>query len=162
MRVEDIMTRSVKVVRPETPMVEVVTAMCLYRVSGLPVVEGDERLIGIVSEKDVLARMFPTLDDLMEGMAGVDLDEMMGTYKEVFRLKVADLMSYTPITVRPETHILKASATMASHQFRRIPVAEDGSLVGMVSLGDVHKAIFQTNVQEAIGRPQVVEEVESD
>ncbi|MEF8793134.1 CBS domain-containing protein [Thiohalorhabdus sp.] len=161
MRVNEIMTRSVKVVRPETPLAEVVTAMCLYRVSGMPVVEGDERLIGMIAEKDVLARMFPTLDDLMEGMAGVDLDELMGTYKEIFSLNVSDLMSSKPITVRPDTHILKASATMASHQFRRIPVAEDDSLVGMVSLGDVHKAIFQANVHQAIGSPQVVEEVES-
>lgn len=162
MRVEEIMTRSVKVVRPETPMVEVVTVMCLYRVSGLPVVEGEDRLAGMVAEKDVLAHMFPSPGEVMEGMAGVDLDELMGTYGEIFRLKVADLMTPSPITVRPDTHILKASATMASHRFRRIPVAEDGFLVGMVSLGDVHKAIFRSNIQDAIGRPQGVEEVESD
>ncbi len=106
--------------------------------------------------------MFPPLNDLMESMALVDLDDLMGKYKEIFRLRVSDLMSANPISVRPDTHILKASATMASHKFRRIPVAEGESLVGMVSLGDIHKAIFRANVQEAIGGPRVVEELETE
>ena len=146
MLVKDIMARSVRTVTPETPLVEVVSLMCLYRFSGLPVLE-DDRLVGIIAEKDVLARMFPTLEELMEGgMGNVDLDQMMGRYKDVVRLKVADVMSGRPITVSPDMHALRAAAVMAKHRFRRIPVAEGERLVGMLSLGDVHKAIFQENI----------------
>ncbi len=151
MLVRDIMARSVRSVTPETPLVEVVSLMCLYRFSGLPVVDADGTIVGIIAEKDVLARMFPTLEELMEsGMATVDMDEMMGRYKEVVRLKVADAMTPNPITVSPDMHVLRAAAVMAKRKFRRIPVAEGGKLVGMVSLGDVHKAIFQANIAQTL------------
>lgn len=149
MLVKDIMSRGVRSVTPETPLVEVVSLMCLYRFSGLPVVEGS-RLVGIIAEKDVLGRMFPSLDELMEGMASIDLNEMMGRYTEVVKLRVADVMTANPMTVSPDMHILRAAAVMAKHKFRRIPVAEDGELSGMLSLGDVHKAIFHANLAASL------------
>lgn len=149
MLVKDIMSCGVRSVTPETPLAEVVSLMCLYRFSGLPVVEGT-RLVGIIAEKDVLSRMFPSLEELMEGMASIDLNEMMGRYTEVVRLKVADVMTPDPITVSPDMHILRAAAVMAKHKFRRIPVADNGELVGMLSLGDVHKAIFHANLATSL------------
>lgn len=145
MLVKDIMTSGVRSVTPDTPLTEVVSLMCLNRYSGLPVVDGD-KLVGIVAEKDVLARMFPSLEELMGGMASIDLDELMGRYKEVVQLKVSDVMASDPITVSPDMHALRAAAVMARHKFRRIPVASGGELVGMLSVGDVHKAIFHANL----------------
>jgi CBS domain-containing protein len=152
MLVENVMTHSIRTVSPQSRIMEVASIMCLYRISGLPVVEEGNKLVGIIAEKDVLHRMFPTLQDLMEGnMGSIDLDEMMGKYKDVMNLTVTDLMSANPITVSPKMHILRASAIMVRNKFRRIPVAENGELCGMLSLGDVHKAIFHSNVAE-IGR----------
>jgi CBS domain-containing protein len=152
MLVENVMTRSVRTVSPDSRIMEVASIMCLYRLSGLPVIEAGNKLVGIIAEKDVLHRMFPTLQDLMEGnMGSIDLDEMMGKYKDVVNLKVADLMSANPITVSPKMHILRASAIMVRNKFRRIPVADNGQLLGMLSLGDVHKAIFHANVAD-LGR----------
>ena len=146
MQVQDIMTASVRTVTPETKLLEVASLMCLYRFSGLPVVEGDE-LLGIITERDVLHRMFPTLENLMEeGIGAVDLDQMMGQYKDVLKLAVGDVMIRNPITVPPDMHVLRAATVMARNRFRRIPVADAGRLVGMLSLGDVHKAIFQANI----------------
>lgn len=147
MNVSEIMNRSVRSVAPDTKLLEVASLMCLYRFSGLPVVEKGDRLVGIIAEKDVLHRLFPTLEDLIgEGMQSVDLDHMMSQYKGVMTLRVSDLMVRNPITVSPDMHILRAATVMARNKFRRIPVAEDGKLVGMVSLGDIHKAIFQANI----------------
>ncbi len=152
MLVKEIMSCTARAVKVETPLIEVVSLMCLYRYSGLPVVDDDHKMVGFIAEKDVLARMFPSLEELMEqgGMANIDMDEMMGRYKEVVRLKVADLMSNTVISTTPETHILRAASNMARHKFRRIPVTDGGILVGMVSMGDVHKAIFKLNVTESV------------
>ena len=145
MLVKDVMSCGVRTVTPETPLAEVVSLMCLYRYSGLPVVEGS-RLVGIIAEKDVLGTMFPSLEDLMEGMASINLDEMMGRYQDVVKLKVADVMTGSPKTVSPDMHVLRAAAVMARYKFRRIPVADGDTLVGMLSLGDVHKAIFHANL----------------
>ena len=149
MLVQDVMSKSVRTVTPDTSLVEVVSLMCLYRFSGLPVVD-DGRLVGMIAEKDVLSRMFPSLDDLMEGMASINFDEMTGRYKDVVKLKVSDVMTQNPITVSPDWHVLRAAAAMARYKFRRIPVAKDGTLVGMLSLGDVHKAIFHANLASSL------------
>ncbi|MET0028927.1 MAG: CBS domain-containing protein [Candidatus Thiodiazotropha sp.] len=141
------MSRSPKTVSPETKLLEVVSLMCLFRYSGLPV-EQDGKLVGIIAEKDVLHRMFPTLEEVMDGMSSPDYDRMMMQYKDVVNLKVEDLMSHSVISVRPDMHILRAATIMVRHKFRRIPVAEGDQLIGMLSLGDIHKAIFQENLAQ--------------
>jgi CBS domain-containing protein len=153
MLVKDIMSRSVRTVTPETPLIEVVSVMCLFRFSGMPVVEAgsdSNKLVGFVAERDVLHRLFPSLDDLMEAGASVDYDKMMGKYKGVMNLKVGDLMTEKVITVQPDMHILRAATIMVQNRFRRIPVADGGIVVGMLSLGDVHKAIFQSNISTGL------------
>lgn len=147
MKVRDVMSTSVRSVKPETRVKEVASLMCLYRFHGLPVVDEEDRLVGIIAEKDVLNSLFPKLEDLMaEGMHSVDLDQEMGRYKEVLNLTAADLMTRNPVAVDPDMHLLRAATIMVRHKFRRIPIAEDGKLVGMLSLGDVHKAIFHANM----------------
>lgn len=150
MLVKEVMSRSPRTVTPETGLVEVVSLMCLFRYSGLPVMDG-EKMIGFIAEKDVLHRLFPTLEEMMtEGLGSVALDDMMNRYKDVVNLKVKDLMVDKVITVSPEDHVLRAATTMVRHKFRRIPVADNGKLVGMLSLGDIHKAIFQANISSGL------------
>ena len=145
MLVSDIMTRAPKTVAPDSKLLEVVSLMCLYRYSGLPVLD-DGKMVGFIAEKDVLHRMFPKLEDFKDMMAAPDYDNMIYQYRDVVNLKVADVMTPNVITVSPDMHILKAATVMVRHKFRRIPVADGGRLVGMVSLGDIHKAIFQANL----------------
>lgn len=145
MLVSEIMTMSPKTVTPETKLIEVVSLMCLFRFSGLPV-EKDGELLGIVAEKDIMHRMFPKLEDFADIMATPDYESMMLQYKDVVNLTVGDVMTPRVITVSPDMHILRAATIIIRHKFRRIPVAEEGKLVGMLSLGDIHKAIFQVNL----------------
>jgi CBS domain-containing protein len=119
--------------------------MCLYRFSGLPVVDND-KLVSIISEKDILHDMLPDVNELMGSMAAIDLDALLNDYSKVIKLKVADLMTAGVVSVTPDMHILKAASVMASKRFRRIPVADGDALAGMLSLGDVHKAIFHKNI----------------
>lgn len=142
MLVKDIMTSNVRTVTSNQKLGEVVSLMCLYRYSGIPVVD-DGVLKGIVAESDVLKNMFPKLEDLMDSMNKVDYDAQVSHYAEVVNYSVRDIMTPTVITIRPDMHILQAASMMVGRKFRRIPVAEGTNLVGMVSLGDVHKAIFQ-------------------
>jgi CBS domain-containing protein len=149
MLVSDIMTRTPKTVTPDSKLLEVVSLMCLFRYSGLPVVS-DGKMVGFIAEKDVLHRMFPTLEDFKDMMAVPDYDNMVYQYKDVVNLNVSDVMTPNVITVSSDMHILKAATVMVRHKFRRIPVSDDGRLVGMLSLGDIHKAIFQANLSHSM------------
>jgi predicted transcriptional regulator len=151
MLVKEIMTGSPRTVAPETGLLEVVSLMCLYRYSGLPVME-ERKMVGFIAEKDVLHKLFPTLEDMMaDGLGSADYEGMMGKYRGVVNLKVKDLMTLNVISVSPEDHILKAASTMVRNRFRRIPVSDAGELVGMISLGDVHKAVFQASISADLG-----------
>jgi len=141
------MSRAIRSVGPDAKVMEVASIMCLYRIPGIPVVADDGELMGIIAERDVLHGLFPKLDNLMEeGMGNVDLNRQIARYKDVLALSVSDLMTRNPITVTPDMHVLRAASVMVRNHFRRIPVAHDGMLVGMLSLGDLHKAIFHLNV----------------
>lgn len=145
MLVKDIMTTNVRTVTSDKKLGEVVSLMCIYRFSGIPVVD-DGKLVGTVSESDVLGRMFPKLEDLMDNMSVVDYDQQMDQYSDVVSIQVKDVMTPVVISIRPNMHILQAASMMVGRKFRRIPVAEDDKLLGMVSMGDVHKAIYQSTL----------------
>lgn len=150
MLVKDIMTTNIRTVTSDRKLGEVVSLMCIYRYSGIPVVDNG-KLVGTVSESDVLGKMFPKLEDLMGNMATVNYDEQVNQYNNVVNVSVKDVMTPAVITIKPDTHILQAASIMCSRKFRRIPVAIGDKLVGMVSMGDVHKAIYQSTLATKLG-----------
>ena len=97
MKVQDIMTTNVRTVSSDKKLGEVVSLMCIYRYSGIPVVD-DGKLVGTVSESDILGRMFPKLEDLMDSMSAVDYDAQMDQYSDVVSITVKDVM--TPVVSR--------------------------------------------------------------
>lgn len=145
MQVKDIMTTNVRTISSDKKLGEVVSLMCIYRYSGIPVVD-DGKLVGTVSESDVLGKMFPKLEDLMDSMSGVDYDAQMQQYSDVVTITVRDVMTPVVISVKPDMHILQAASMMVGRKFRRIPVAVGDELIGMVSMGDIHKAIYQSTL----------------
>ncbi|MGB5223553.1 MAG: CBS domain-containing protein [Arenicellales bacterium] len=147
MLVSDIMTRTPRTVSPDSKLREVASIMCLYRIPALPVVDEDGILVGNISEMDLLKNLFPTMEDIMAGDAALEIDRMMSNYSASMESRVSDMMVRNPVSVSPDQHVLKAAAKMTNHRFRRIPVADaDGKLVGVMSLGDVHKGVFHSHV----------------
>lgn len=146
MLVRDIMTRSVKVARPDSRIQDVALVMCFNKISGMPVVDADNHILGIISEKDVLWAMFPDLQDVMNQPATLNFEDMERDYRDVINMRVEQLMTRNVITVQPDLPLLRAASAMFRNRIRRVPVAEQGKLAGVISVGDVHKAIFQANM----------------
>lgn len=158
MQVKEVMSYPVRSVSPDTKIMEVASMMCLHRLHGIPIVDDEGKIIGIIAEKDVLHSLFPTLESLMEeGFASVDLDREMAKYKDILAKPVTELMTPKPITVNPEMHVLRAATIMVRHKFRRLPVTENDKLVGMLSIGDVHKAIFHANMTDRLRAQEAAE-----
>jgi len=150
MLVRDIMTTDVKSVKPDTPVKDVAMLMCLQNISGAPVVDDEHNIVGIISEKDVLQHMFPDIAELMAEGRKPDFEAMEKEYRGTMEKKVHELMTTKPETVAQNIPCLKAASIMWLRRFRRIPVAENGKLVGIVSLGDVHKALFRASLLDGI------------
>ncbi len=143
MKVSEIMTTGVKTGYADTPVKDIANTMCFNKISGLPIVDKDNKIIGIVSEKDLLKRMFPDMATIAaEGRP--NFEEMEKGYADTLQLIASDIMTSTVSSVTPDMPIMKAASMMCINKIRRIPVAENDVLVGIVSIGDVHKAIFQS------------------
>ncbi len=145
MQVKDIMTDVPKTVKADMLVKDVATMMLIERISGAPVVDDDNNLVGIISEKDILIHMFPSLDEFMNETKP-DFEEMENNYGETMTQTTADLMSKSVWTVPSDMPCLKAASIMWTKKIRRIPVADNGKLVGIISIGDVHRSIFKNSV----------------
>lgn len=147
MIVKDIMNQTVKTATSDTLIKDIASVMCLNKISGLPVVDAEQNLLGILSEKDILKAMFPDMADIMQEGGKPDFEAIENDYKNLLDKKASDLMTTTVSTVTPDMPVLKAASLMCVKNIRRIPVTDNNNkLVGIISIGDVHKAIFQENL----------------
>ena len=151
MLVKDVMTTNVRTARRDTRVRDVAILMCFHRISGLPVVDDDGAIVGVISEKDVLRAMYPKVDEALRRAQTPHFEELEAEYRDVLNLHVESLMSQRVFTVAPTDPILRAVSVMFAHKIRRIPVADHGRLVGILSIGDVHKAIFKETFDREFG-----------
>ena len=147
MIVKDIMNTSVKTARNDTLIKDIASVMCLNKISGVPVIDNSSKLIGVLSEKDILRAMFPDVAQIMQEGSKPDFESIEADYTGLLDKKAADLMTQTVASVTPDMPLLKAATLMCVKNIRRIPVTDkNNKLVGIISIGDVHKAIFQENL----------------
>jgi CBS domain-containing protein len=145
MNVRDLMRRWFERVEPTTSLLEAARLMVLTGQQALPVVDGEE-LVGMIAERDVLARLLSELSaDVYLGVGNVDRDAA-GTYRNICKLPVEELMSRRLVTTTPEMPALQAVALMRARRIQRLPVVEAGRLVGLVFQMDVHAALLGLSV----------------
>jgi CBS domain-containing protein/catechol 2,3-dioxygenase-like lactoylglutathione lyase family enzyme len=145
MRVRDVMSRSVRTTKMDRSIRSVAKTICKKKIGGLPVVDDDNHLVGIISEKDILKALLPGYTEFLEDpIQAMDFQAMERAYGNVLQKKVSELMANTVYSVSIDEPVMKAAAQMDLHHFRRIPVVgQDKRLAGIVSLSDIHQAIFK-------------------
>lgn len=147
MVVKDIMSHTVKTATTSTLIKDIASLMCLDKISGVPVIDDNGELTGILSEKDILQAMFPDVAQIMENGLKQDYESIESDYKDVLYKSAGELMTQAVASVTPNMPLLKAVSMMCVKNIRRIPVTnEENKLIGIISIGDVHKAIFQENL----------------
>jgi CBS-domain-containing membrane protein len=132
--VKDIMTNVVVAVREQADYKEIVTVMRRRHVSGLPVLDDSDRVIGVVSEADLLLKeAFP---DAIDKPGRLPWHRKKLT--EAGAVSAAELMTAPAVTITPDTAVQDAARTMHLRRVKRLPVVDEGGrLVGIVSRTDV-------------------------
>ena len=146
--VREIMDTDPVTVPPDASVEDVVRAMRDNELPGVPVVDGDGRCVGIVTETDLV---LPDEDgDLhiphyINLFGGTVFLEPLGRFEErlrkAFASKASDMMSEDPDTVGPEATVREAARTIHETGHNRLPVVEEGRLVGVVTRVDVLGAL---------------------
>ncbi len=143
----DLMARDVAVVHPETSLLEAIKLMVLRRVSGMPVVDDAGKIVGMLTEGDLLRwhegyteNQARRLDRLADGF------ELAPAFLEGIReqqRKVKAVMSPGVTTVSEETSAREVARLMHAKNIKRVPVVRDGKLVGIVARSDLVRALVQ-------------------
>ncbi|MCD6291467.1 MAG: CBS domain-containing protein [Anaerolineae bacterium] len=157
MKVQDIMSRDVKTVSPDTPVQEIIRMFRDYAVSGLPVVDEDGKLVGIVTEMDLIRRharphapiYFPILD------ARIPLgreSEYRETIRRILATTARELMTSPVQTVLPNMDVIDLATLMVERGINPVPVVENGQLIGIVSRTDLLRVIeeFEAPDEETV------------
>jgi CBS-domain-containing membrane protein len=149
MNAADMMSSPVVTIGPEATVRDAAWTMLTNRISAVPVLDGQGRLVGILSEGDLLRRAETGTQRRRSwwGMFGVDSEELAAEFVKTHGRKVADVMSRNVITTGEDTPAPEIARLMETHGIKRVPIVADGKLVGIVSRADFLTAL--TGVQRA-------------
>lgn len=144
----DLMTRKVFALRPESPARDAVLALVQRGFSGAPVVDSEHRLLGVVSEHDLIRVLAAAAYDA--GPAGT----------------VRELMTSDVTTAAPETDVFELITLLSRSGFKRLPIVTDGRVMGLVTRQDIAGALVEicdercgTHLQGTIDAMATLEEI---
>jgi CBS domain-containing protein len=144
MNAEDIMTSKVITVTPETLVGKVAALLSEHRISAVPVVDKGQ-LVGIVSEADLLHRYEIGTDCALSGdpwwMRLFSADRSPAEYVKSHARQVRDIMTREVTTVAPDTALAEIASLLEKRRIKRVPVVEQGRLMGIVSRSDLVHAL---------------------
>ena len=123
--IKSIMTKDVVTVTPETPIYDAMRLLMRHRISGMPVVDEQMHVKGVLSEKDVLQIL---IDSNIK-------------YKDT----VVDYMTKDVISFSEDESAVKVCQFFIKNHFRRVPIVKDGKLIGIVSRRDLIELILEAN-----------------
>jgi CBS domain-containing protein len=116
LKAKDIMSQTVTTIRYDGTLLDAIQLLVCKEISGLPVVDEKGKMVGIITEKDILNFVFS------------------GNLKNT---KVADVMSKEVVSFSPETGVDTIALTVGQNRFRRVPIVEGNKVVGIVSRRDI-------------------------
>jgi len=145
MKAADIMTRRLVTIDPDSSIAEAANRMIENRISGMPVLDAQGRLVGLISEGDLLHRSEMGTDQrqrrswwlrLISGPTGAADD-----YVKSHSRNVGDVMTRSVVSVSPDASLGEVVRVLERHRIKRVPVLDNGKLVGIVSRANLLQAL---------------------
>ncbi|AMK14481.1 CBS domain-containing protein [methanogenic archaeon mixed culture ISO4-G1] len=158
LKVRDLMTTEVLTLRPDDTIKKAAIRLALENVSGAPIVDEKNHLLGFVSENDILNTIMKyqikldknnsgdrLLDYSMDSLLDND-DDLKKVSEEISNIEMSSIMVRSVMTTSPDAPIMEVLMTMLRLGINRIPVLEKGVLVGIISRGDIIFALYKKKV----------------
>jgi CBS domain-containing protein len=154
MKIKDVMTKDVLTTSEDASLKDAAAVLVANGVSGLPVCDGEGRVVGVLSEGDILFKEHEP--ERRSGVLGwiAGAEDPIASGKWMAR-NVAEAMTTPPITVEPNASVAWAARLMSEHGVNRLPVVQRESLVGIVTRADLVRAFTRTD-------PEIKREIEQD
>jgi len=147
LKAKDIMTKEVITVHPETEVVQAAKLLLEHHINGLPVVDKEGHLEGIICQSDLIAQQkkipLPSFFILLDSF--IPLTSHKNIEKELHKIAaitVIDAMTLDPITVGPETGLEEIATLMVKNNIHTLPVLDQGKLVGIIGKEDILRTLM--------------------
>ena len=145
-KVKEIMTREVLTVTPDTEITQATKLLIDNRINGLPVVDEEGKIKGILCQSDLIAQQkklpLPSFFTFLDGFIPMtSMKQLEKQIQKVSATTVGNVMTPNPVTVNPETYINHVAALMVDKNYHTLPVVEGGKLVGIVGKEDVLRTL---------------------
>ncbi|MBN2516969.1 MAG: CBS domain-containing protein [Deltaproteobacteria bacterium] len=152
LKARDIMTREVITVHPETEIVEAAKLLLEHHFNGLPVVDGEGRLKGMICQDDLISQQrkiplpsyFILLDSLIPLTSQKNIEKAV---RKIAAVTVGEAMTRDPITVGPEAGLEDIATLMVKHTIHTLPVLDQGTLVGIIGKEDILRTLMSGDKQ---------------
>ncbi|HZJ85233.1 MAG TPA: CBS domain-containing protein [Syntrophomonadaceae bacterium] len=150
MLAKDIMTRDVITVSPETEVEKVASLLIDNKISGIPVVDKDNRVIGVVTEKDLIVKAselkVPFYITLFDSIIFLENPiRFNNNLKKYIASEVRDAMTTNVAIVDEETPVTEIVSIMQKKRVNRLPVVRDGKLVGIITRNDILRSMVKSD-----------------
>ena len=127
LKAKDIMTKDVVTISPDATLADAIGLLVAKEISGMPVIDADENMIGIISEKDIINFAFSG---------------------NLHNTKVKEAMSKNITSFPPDADVDSIALAISHHQFRRVPIVEKGKVVGVISRRDIIRVALQLHLKK--------------
>lgn len=143
----EIMTDRVITVTPETRVSDLARILATENIGGAPVVDGEGRLLGVVTESDLIDQTkkvhIPTVVAILDSLIFLERpDRMEKDIRKIAGTVVGDIYTPNPVTVSEETPLDEIATIMAKKHVHTLPVMRGGELVGVIGKGDIIRTLI--------------------
>lgn len=158
LKVRDLMTTDVVTLQPTDTVKKAVITFAVDNISGAPVVDKKNHILGILSENDILSLIYlyqVTLDRRNAGSVmldnpldseGVEDSQLKSISEEISNLEVSSIMKRTVLTTSPDAPLMEVLKSMIEMDVNRVPVIEKGVVLGIITRGDIVFALYKKKV----------------
>jgi len=150
------MTKAVLTVSPETLVSDLAKTLVGKNIGGVPVVDADGRLVGIVTQSDLVERAqeleLPPAINILDFHLYLQVpSHLFRKVEKMLGATVADIMSPNPVTVSPDTPVSRIAALMAKQKVHTLPVLDAGKIVGIIGKMDLVRGLAREWAAEGAG-----------
>ncbi len=146
-RARDIMTKEILTVTPKTSVSELAELFTTHNINGVPVVDDEGRLLGVVTENDLIYQKkkvhIPTVINILDSVIYLESPEKMKQeMQKITGVTVQDIYTSNVVTIGQETPIDEIATIMAEKNIHTLPVLDNDNLIGVIGKGDIIKTLI--------------------
>ncbi len=144
MKVQDIMKTTVTALKHNPSVLEACKALDKENLNGAPVIDDNNKIIGVITKADLFKAILPRYPDIHEDERYLmDFEYIEERIDKLQKIDISAIMGTPPLIVEPDTPIIRAGSLMLLRRVKQLPVMDGEKLVGIVSFTDIIKAFIK-------------------